>query len=113
MDATVLKAILLEEMKKYIRKGDGFINMPIFDKKRQHYLVTKIDYPSRKKDAELLLMARLIDDKLIIEDTLDKTLADALLKRGVPRDQLILVYEGENAPPPPVEHVQAKHVSKG
>lgn len=103
MDAPTLKKHLTSAMLHYAGFGENSVSLPLFDDKRQHYMVTKIDYPSRKEIAELLLLARIVDDKVIIEDTVDKTLADALLERGVPREQLILVYNDEPAPPPPIE----------
>lgn len=45
------------------------------------------------------MIALLVGDKIIIEeDGTDKPLVDALLQRGVPRDQIILAYRGEQAP---------------
>lgn len=44
-------------------------------------------------------MVRLVGDIVIIEqDQNDKTVLDALLQAGVPREQIILAYAGEPVP---------------
>ena len=46
-----------------------------------------------------LTMARIVGNRVVIEeDMTDKKLVDALLQRGILRDQIILAYEGEPIP---------------
>jgi sulfur carrier protein ThiS len=49
--------------------------------------------------AGVVVMARLLGDKIVIEeDTTDKPLLDALLQRGVPRESILLAYDGDIVP---------------
>jgi sulfur carrier protein ThiS len=44
-------------------------------------------------------MARIVADKIVIEaDNMDKPLLDALLQRGIPREQILLAYNGDIIP---------------
>ncbi len=105
MDAAELKTHLLEALKGYTGRKGNYKHAPVFDSLRNYYAVAKIHAEKvRKEGVELLILVRLVDDKLILEDTVDKTLAAVLLEKGVPREQMILVYEGETAPPPPIEN---------
>jgi hypothetical protein len=54
-------------------------------------------YPTRKRPSDLVVFARLVDNKVIIEeDFSDKPLVDKLLRRGIPREQVVLIYQGES-----------------
>lgn len=56
------------------------------------------DYP-RKFQAGLVVMARIIDDKVIIDhDTTDQPLYQELMRNGIPREKIVLAYAGEHAP---------------
>lgn len=95
-----LKEILREEVLKYAGSGRG-INLrlfPLLDDEHQTYGVAAVDYPTREAPSDLVVFARLEQDTIIIEEDLtDKKLVDALLQRHIPREKIILAYEGEEA----------------
>jgi XisI protein len=102
-----LNEITREEVAKYAGKGRGanIILFPLLDDARQVYAVNAVDYPTREEVAMVVVLARVVGDKVVIEeDTTDKKLVDALLQRGIPRNQIILAYAGE--PIPDAEHFE-------
>lgn len=91
-----LKEILIAELEKYSGQGLNAIALPIFDEKRNYYAITVVDYPHHENPADLIILARISDDKIVIEeDMTDKKLVDALLQQGIPREQIVLSYAGE------------------
>jgi hypothetical protein len=93
--------IVREEVAKYAGNGRGanIILFPILDDVHQTYTVTAVDYPVREDIALIMVLARVVGDKVVIqEDTTDKKLVDALLQRGIPRSQIVLAYDGEPIP---------------
>lgn len=96
-----LKTILREEVAKYAGGGRGanIILFPLLDDEHQVYGVNAVDYPTREEVAGVVVLARIVGDKVVIEeDTTDKKLVDALLQRGIPRAQIVLAYSGEPIP---------------
>lgn len=90
---------LIQELNKYTGVGANAIAVPVYDREHQHYAVAVFDYPDRKQPGDMMIMARVVGGKIVIEeDHTDKMLVDALLQQGVPRDKIILAYEGESAP---------------
>ena len=70
----------------------------ILDDEQQRY--TAVFVPDdRREYADTIVMARVDGDKIIIEhDSTDKPLVDALMiNAGIPREQIILAYQGESA----------------
>lgn len=58
-------------------------------------IVPDEDYPI-KTSPGIVVMARIIDDTVIIEeDTTDRPLYKELLRNGIPREQIVLHYAGE------------------
>jgi hypothetical protein len=56
------------------------------------------DYPP-KFDSGIVVLAHIDGDKIVIdEDTTDKPLWEELVRAGIPRDQIILTYAGEQLP---------------
>src|SRR5690348_9168630 len=96
-----LAQIVADEVRKYAADGIG-MNIrffPIIDEKHQIYAVNAVDNPVRKYAAGVVVLARIVADKVVIEDdNTDKPLVDALLQQGVPREQIILAYAGEPVP---------------
>ncbi|MBC7810480.1 MAG: XisI protein [Burkholderiales bacterium] len=93
--------IVCEEVEKYAVGGRGmnFIAFPVLDDIRQTYTVTTVNYPKRDEFADVIVLARVVGDKVIIEaDATDKQLVDALIQRGIPREQIVLAYLGEPIP---------------
>lgn len=98
-----LADILREEVIEYASDGvGGNIRLfPVCDDKRQIYTVNAVDYPRYKEMADVVVLARVVGDKVVIEhDGTDKPLVEALLYRGIPRDKIILAYAGEPVPDP-------------
>ncbi len=95
-----LKEILTAELEEYAEEGINSLALPIFDEKRNFYALVAIDYPTREDPGDLIILARLAEDKIIIEeDMTDKKLVDALLQRGISREKIVLAYEDEASPP--------------
>ena len=99
--------IVKTEVRKYAGSGRGanIRLFPLLDDENQTYAVNAVDYPTRKEIAGVVVMARVANDTVIIEeDMTDKKLVDALLQRGVPREQIVLAYAGETfADPEPTK----------
>lgn len=94
----------LQEMVKqavfgYAGGGSNLLTFPMLNEEYQVYAVTIIDYPIHKRDAGILVMARIDGDQVIVEeDTTDRPLLDALIQAGVPREKIVLAYAGEAVP---------------
>lgn len=94
-----LAEILKTELEKYTGEGAKCMVLAFFDDVRHQYAITIMDYPEREEPANLLIQTRIIGDRIVIdEDFTDKPLVDALVQAGVPRDRIILVYDGEKLP---------------
>jgi hypothetical protein len=96
-----LESIVRAEVKKYAGTGTG-INLllfPLLDDTQKIYAVNAVDYPKREEPAGVIVLARIVGDKVIIEeDMADKKLVDALLQQGIARSQIILAYDDEPIP---------------
>ena len=99
MDITALKQILLEELEGY--SGEGLNDVAYFTNNEAEQIYTIVDIATvrGKRLVGTVLVARLVDDCVVIElDRHDKLLADALKARGVPEDQIVLAYRGDAIP---------------
>ena len=92
-----LTAILRREVKEYA----GDVTTPLGESKfyytenpdEQIFCIT-IPYLSPELPASLLLMARIVDDQIVIDvDKMNKPLADALRQARIPQEQIILAWE--------------------
>ena len=93
--------IVREEVQKYAGQGRGanILLFPILDDEHKTYAVNAVDYPKRRTLAGVVVLARIVDDKVVIEeDAADKKLVDALIQRGISRDQIVLAYADEIIP---------------
>jgi hypothetical protein len=99
-----LSDIVKEEVSWYAGTSGRGINLrlfKVFDETRQVYAVTASDYPKRVEPGSVIVMARIVDNRVVIEeDNTDRPLVDRLTERGIPRDQIILAYTGEPVPDP-------------
>jgi hypothetical protein len=96
-----LRDIVREEVARYAGSGRGanIILFPILDDERQTYSVVDVLYPKREDVAEVVVLARIVGNQVVIEeDTTDKKLVDALLQRGIPRERIVRAYAGEPIP---------------
>lgn len=72
---------------------------PISDSDRQTYAVIIVPDVPRKYKAGVVVAARIVNDKVIIdEDITDRPLWEELVRAGIPREQIILAYAGEKLP---------------
>ncbi len=63
------------------------------------YSVISVGYVRQRRVTDANLIVRLTANQIIIErDMNDKTLADALVQAGIPRQSIILAYAGEPVP---------------
>ena len=93
MDTGTLKQIMIEEMQKYA--GEGLNADSYLTENEIENLFTVVDIANvrGKRIIGTVLVARLNDEKIIIElDHNNKLLGDALIARGVPEDQVVLAY---------------------
>lgn len=91
-----LKEIVKEEVEWYA-SGGGFHHemFAASDDKNQVYVVIAKGTDERPFAAEVVVMARIVDDTVIIDaDNTDKPLFRALEKAGVPSEKIIRAYEG-------------------
>lgn len=94
-----LKAILKQEIQDYSGEGANVMLYALLDDENQIYGLATTHYPDRTRPAWLAILARIWDDYIVIEeDRTDRPLVDALLQRGISRDQIILAYAGESIP---------------
>ncbi len=95
-----LTDLVQREVEDYARGGTAkAVTYPVSDRARQTYTVIVVsDYP-RKYNSAVVVMARIVGDKVVIdEDITDRPLWEELVRAGIPREQIILAYAGE-APP--------------
>lgn len=92
--------IIREEIAWYAGSGRGanIILFPVLDDEHKTYSVISLDYPERTGSG-IVVLARIIGNQVIIEvDNTDRSLAQSLLQRGIPRSQIVLAYSGEPIP---------------
>lgn len=95
-----LTTIVEREVADYARGGCHECRL-LFSADSQRHLYSVIVVPDlpRRFPARIVVMARIAGDKVIIdEDTTDKPLFEELLRAGIPREQMVLVYAGEALP---------------
>ena len=71
------------------------------DDVHQIYAVVDVPYWPRTYSTEIVVLARVDSEYIIIEeDTTDKLLVDALITNAnIPREKIVLAYRGEKPPP--------------
>jgi len=85
----------------YAATSDTATFYPVLDDDHQTYTVVVVEKERSQAPAWVFVMARVVDDKIIIEEdtTLEKHLVDALIHNGgIPREKIILAYKGEPVP---------------
>jgi hypothetical protein len=93
-------ATLAETVKEvtfsYAGGGFGIEVFPLANENLQVYAINVIDTPVRHQPAGVVVLVRIVDNKVIIEeDTTDRPLVDALIHAGIPRENIVLAYAGE------------------
>src|SRR5262245_17422192 len=92
--------ITRREVEKYAGISDDAKAYPILDDIHRTYAVNGIMNEPGKDHAWIIVQAHVVENHVIIDEdnVLDKNLVHALLQAGIPREQIILAYEGENSP---------------
>ena len=99
MDTATLREILLEELEGYTGKGLNDFAYLTTNEAEQIYTIVDIATVRDKRLVGTVLVARLTNDRVVIElDRHDKLLVDALTARGVPEAQVVLAYRGDAIP---------------
>jgi len=95
-----LTAIVQHEVEDYARGGTWkAVTYPVSDLTRQTYTVIVVPDHPRKYKSAVVVSARVVDDKVIIdEDITDRPLWEELVRAGIPREQIVLAYAGEKLP---------------
>lgn len=89
-----LADILKEELAWYAKGGGRNVrSFLLVNETEQVYAVLIIDTPIRKRSAGIVLLARIVDQQIIIEeDNTDRPLVEGLQVAGIPREQIVLNY---------------------
>lgn len=96
MDTSTLKQIFLEEMQKYTGEGLNDYAYLTSNEAEQLYTIVDIADIRGKRVIGVVLVVRLVADRIIIElDHHNKMLVDALKARGIPSEQIVLAYAGD------------------
>ena len=99
MDAGTLKQILVEEMQKYAGEGLNAYSYLTENEAENLYTVVDIASVRGKRIVGTILVARVQDDRVIIElDHNNKPLVDALIAHGVSESQIVLAYRDMTMP---------------
>lgn len=94
-----LADVVKREMKSYAGSGTHTKLYAISDDAAQIYTVNVIDNSPQRRPARVVVMARIVDDRIIIEaDTTDRPLVRRLVEAGIPREKILLAYTGERLP---------------
>ena len=94
-----LKQIFQSVIEGYTGEGLNGHAYLVHDTALDIYSVFSSGYVRQRRVTDANLIVRLTADKIIIErDMNDKTLANALVQAGIPRQSIILAYAGEPVP---------------
>jgi len=98
MDTATLKEILKHEMSLYAKEGLNAISYMTVSEDEQVYAVIDFANIRGKRIVGAVLIARLVDDIIYVDlDYNNKMLVDALRARGVPENQMVLMYQQDKA----------------
>lgn len=98
---TSISDIIQREVAEYDGPGLNAWTHYFEDMPNQTYAVVIVPSyrQSRKEKATVMVMARIVGDKVVIdEDITDRPLYKELMRAGIPREQIILAYAGEQPP---------------
>ncbi len=97
-----LETIVREEIVEYNRASGYKTTGYYFESPDQHayawIIVPDSDHPLANQP-DIVVMARVTQHHVVIErDATDRPLYAELLRRGIPREQIVLAYAGETQP---------------
>lgn len=81
--------------------GGGFDlqTFKLADEHQKTFAVSVVDTPVRHHAPQIMVMAHIEGDIVIIdEDLTDRPLVDALVSAGIPREKIVLAYANEPLP---------------
>lgn len=94
-----LAEIVKNEVFWYAGGGPNIKMFPLANDDKRVYAVAVVDNPQHALPAEIIVMARLEGEYVIIEaDNTNRPLLESLMAAGVPREKIILAYGGEALP---------------
>ncbi|KAB2854538.1 MAG: XisI protein [Anaerolineae bacterium] len=94
-----LSHVVKREMKSYAGSDTHTKLYAILDDAAQIYTVNVVDNSPQRRPARVVVMARTVDDHIVIEAvTTDRPLVRRLVEAGIPREKIILAYTGESLP---------------
>ena len=83
----------------YAVKGFNARTFALSNEDEKVYAVNIVDTGVRLRSAGVMVIARVEGDKVVIEDDLtDRPLVDALVRAGIPREQIVFADEMETQP---------------
>lgn len=72
-----------------------------FDDENGTYVVTSIMYPQYGDTGGIVVLVRVAGDTVVVEENnTDRPVEKRLMKRGIPREKIVLAYKGEPVPDP-------------
>src|SRR5262245_2705722 len=94
-----LTSVVQHEVEDYARGETlGGFTYSLSDVEKQAYTVLIVPQQPKKHHAVVVIAARVVNDKVIIdEDITDRPLWEELIRAGIPREQIILAYAGEKS----------------
>ena len=98
--AAVLIDVTRREVELYAANAFNATLYAIMDEKQHIYSVISVPNQPHQYPVGIVVMARVVGDYVVIEeDRTDRPLVDALMVNGrVPREKIILAYNGEKLP---------------
>ena len=90
----VVKKAVFDE---YAGGGHNLKTFAVANEDEDAFAVLIVDTPVHKRDAAIVVFARIAGEYVIIEaDTTDYPLEDVLLVMGIPREKIICAHRGES-----------------
>jgi XisI protein len=90
-----LVATVQREVAEYVRPSPNATAYYVENNDQRVFAVLSVPTTDSQR-ASVVILARVVDNLVLIEaDKTNKPLFEALLQAGVPREQIVLVYNGE------------------
>lgn len=100
-----LAQIVKETVFWYVSSGFDHKMYGVMDETKQLYAVLGVDFPIHKRQPDIIVMARIADDRVIVEeDRTDRPLVEELVRKGVPREKIFHVQDGKLLPDAEIIH---------
>ena len=91
-----LNDVVRDVVFSYASGGLNLRTYPLANEEQHIYAVNVTDWPDRQRPAAVVVLARVEDNQVIIEEDLtDRPLVEALVSAGVPREQIVLKYANQ------------------